>query len=432
MTLGPALGYAATMRRQGQPDWRLLLTLYWITSFVEGYGVAQVYAFLPNRLQEVGMSTPDIERFVGLLGALFFLTGLPLIPLWGVWADKYSRKAVIIRSALVEVGVFAVVAASREPWQLVIGVMLVAFQLGNTGVMMAAIRDVTPSRRLGLAMGIFAASSPLGFGAGPALGAVMIDALHMTSGSVFAVAAIMSAAVALMLAVGSSEVRPEVVPQGSVLRLAFGAVRGVLSDRIVRWLFLIYGIVFLGRQMSTQYLALLVHDVEHTPLEVAGSVGLVLGVATIVGAALSPLGGWIADRVGFRTVMVVSMGGLALSFAGLPLAPTAAWMAVAYALAIAFQATIGAMVSGLIATEVPAERRSATLNLVFLPLYLGGIAGPALGSTVVGTGLRSVFYLAALVLAGGLVVAIVFVRRQWSAAGEPSMSTVEEHAEPAD
>src|SRR5664279_1363106 len=100
------------MRRQGQPDWRLLLTLYWITSFVEGYGVAQVYAFLPNRLQEVGMSTPDIERFVGLLGALFFLTGLPLIPLWGVWADKYSRKAVIIRSALVEAVVFGIIASS--------------------------------------------------------------------------------------------------------------------------------------------------------------------------------------------------------------------------------------------------------------------------------------------------------------------------------
>ena len=399
------------MRRPGQSDWRLLLTLFWITSFVEGYGVAQVYAFLPDRLQEVGMSTPDIERFVGILGALFFLTGLPLVPLWGVWADKYSRKAVIIRSALVEVGVFGVVAASREPWQLILGVLLVAFQLGNTGVMMAAIRDVTPPGRLGLAMGVFAASSPLGFGAGPALGGVMIDQLHMTSGSVFAVAAIMSAAVALMLAVGSAEVRPEVVPQGSVLRLAFGAVKGVLSDATVRWLFTIYGIAFLGRQMSTQYLTLLVHDVEHTPLSVAGSIGLVLGVATIVGAAVSPVGGWVADRIGFRTVMIVAMGGLALSFGALPLAPTAAWMAVAYGLAVAFQASIGAMVSGLLAVEVPAERRSATLNLVFLPLYLGGIAGPALGSTVVGTGLRSVFYLAAVVLAGGFVVTIVYARR---------------------
>ena len=145
MTVPPGLGYAATVRGNGKSDWHLLLALYWITSFVEGFGVAQVYAFLPNRLQEVGMSTPDIDRFVGLLGALFFLTGLPLVPLWGVWADKYSRKAVIIRSALVEVVVFGVVAASREPWQLVVGVLLVGFQLGNSGVMMAAIRDVTPS-----------------------------------------------------------------------------------------------------------------------------------------------------------------------------------------------------------------------------------------------------------------------------------------------
>ncbi len=407
------------MRRPGQQDWRLLLSLYWITSFVEGFGVAQVYAFLPNRLQEVGMSTPDIERFVGVLGALFFLTGLPLVPLWGVWADKYSRKAVIIRSALVEVVVFGVVAASREPWQLVVGVLLVAFQLGNSGVMMAAIRDVTPPHRLGLAMGVFAASSPLGFGVGPAVGSVMIDQAHLASGYVFALAAILSAAVALMLAVGSAEVRPQVIPQGSVLRLAFGAVRGVLSDGTVRWLFTIYGIAFLGRQMSTQYLALLLHDVEHTPLDVAGSIGLVLGVATIVGAAISPVGGWVADRVGFRTVMVVSMGGLTLAFVALALAPSAAWMAVSYGLAVAFLTAVGAMISGILAVEVPAERRSATLNLVFLPLYLGGIAGPALGSAVVGSGLRVVFYLAAVVLAGGLVVAIVFARRTRRAIAGP-------------
>src|ERR1700690_3098780 len=47
------LRYAAAMRRPGQQDWRLLLAMYWITSFVEGFGVAQVYAFLPNRLAEV-------------------------------------------------------------------------------------------------------------------------------------------------------------------------------------------------------------------------------------------------------------------------------------------------------------------------------------------------------------------------------------------
>jgi MFS family permease len=116
--------------------------------------------------------------------------------------------------------------------------------------MMAAIRDVTPSRRLGLALGIFAASSPLGFGAGPTLGAFMIDQLHLSSASVFATAGVLSVAVAVLLAVGSAEVRPDVVPTGSTVRLAFGAVRGVMSDPVVRWLFVVYGIVFLGRQMS--------------------------------------------------------------------------------------------------------------------------------------------------------------------------------------
>jgi MFS family permease len=45
-------------------------------------------------------------------------------------------------------------------------------------------------------------------------------------------------------------------------------------------------------------------------------------------------------------------------------------------------ATTSAMVFSLLATEVAPERRSATLNLVYLPLYLAGIVGPAAGSAV--------------------------------------------------
>jgi hypothetical protein len=49
------------------PDWRRLLVLYWITSLVEGIGVAQIYAFMPTRLSEVGMSDADIGHVLGLL-----------------------------------------------------------------------------------------------------------------------------------------------------------------------------------------------------------------------------------------------------------------------------------------------------------------------------------------------------------------------------
>jgi MFS family permease len=62
------------------------------------------------------------------------------------------------------------------------------------------------------------------------------------------------------------------------------------------------------------------------------------------------------------------------------------------------------MVFGLLATEVAPERRSTTLNLVYLPLYIAGIVGPAVSAGVVGlAGLRAPFLLAAAVGLGGAI-----------------------------
>jgi hypothetical protein len=79
-----------------------------------------------------------VPSWTGVLSALAYIVGLPLIPLWGVWAEKYSRKAVIARSAYVEMVVFLVLAVSQNVYQLAIGAALIGLQLGNTGVMLAA------------------------------------------------------------------------------------------------------------------------------------------------------------------------------------------------------------------------------------------------------------------------------------------------------
>ena len=95
-------------------DWRVLVAVFWVTSMVESLGISQIFALLPTYLRQMGV--PEAERlaFIGLFSSLIFVVGLPLVPLWGVWADKYSRKAVIVRSALVEAVVFAGVALSRR------------------------------------------------------------------------------------------------------------------------------------------------------------------------------------------------------------------------------------------------------------------------------------------------------------------------------
>ena len=124
------------------PDWARILAIYWVTSLVEGIGVSQVFALLPQLLTSMGVTGSDRLGFVGLFGSLLFLLGMPLVPLWGVWADRYSRKAVIARSAVVEAVVFTGMALAREPWHVALTMLLIGFQLGNTGVMLAGIREI--------------------------------------------------------------------------------------------------------------------------------------------------------------------------------------------------------------------------------------------------------------------------------------------------
>jgi MFS family permease len=80
-------------------------------------------------------------------------------------------------------------------------------------------------------------------------------------------------------------------------------------------------------------------------------------------------------------------------------------------------ATVGAMVFSMLATEVPAERRSATLNLVYLPLYVAGIVGPAMGAVVAAaTGAGGPFVVGSLVFFTG--AALVALHRPPPAAGD--------------
>jgi MFS transporter, DHA1 family, multidrug resistance protein len=399
--------------RHGREDWRIVVTVFWITSMVEGLTISQVFAFLPSYLSQMGVPHEQRLQFVGLFTSLIFIVGAPLIPLWGVWADKYSRKAVIVRSSLVEAVVFLCVSLSREPWQLALSLLLIGFQLGNTGVMLAGIRDVVPERRLGTIMAVFGASGPIGFAVGPFLGGfILVDRLGWSLSQVFLLSSLLSLGTAALVWLGSREVRPSVVPQGRVLSLAYGAVRGVLTDPAILRIFAIYFVTYLANQLTRPYQPVIVEGLVPTGAGLAGTIGVVIGLAALVGAVAATIGGALGDRLGFRPVLVGALigGGFALLFT--PLAPTVALLALSV---LAFQAcngSVGAMVFSLLSTEVPPDRRSATLNLVYLPLYAAGIIGPIVAGLVAPvTGPAGPFVLGASVFLVAAFVVLIRFRR---------------------
>ena len=95
---------------------------------------------MPLYLATVHVPPAEVPAWTGYLNAAFFLFGLPLVPFWGVWSERYGRIPIIARSAFVEMVVFAVLWLAQNRWQAAFGLLLVGFQLGNTGVMLTALR----------------------------------------------------------------------------------------------------------------------------------------------------------------------------------------------------------------------------------------------------------------------------------------------------
>jgi DHA1 family multidrug resistance protein-like MFS transporter len=264
--------------------------------------------------------------------------------------------------------------------------------------MLAGIRDVTPRHRLGTTIAIFGASGAVGFAVGPALAGILIDGFGWAIPPVFALSALFSVGTAVLVTFGSKEVRPEVVPSGRIVDLAYTSLRGVLTDHATRRIFTIFGISFVAIQMSRPYIHLLVEGINGLGPGLASAIALVSGTAALVGALVSPLGGVIGDRIGFRPVLIAALGGASAVLFTMPIVGSIGLLAFLAVGLGAATATVSSMIFGLLATELPADRRSAALNLVYLPLYAAGIIGPAVGAVVASiSGVNALFILGAVV-----------------------------------
>ncbi len=252
--------------------------------------------------------------------------------------------------------------------------------------MLGGIRDVTPRVRMGTTIAIFGMSGAVGFAVGPALAGILIDGFGWSLPAVFGLSSVFSIGTALLVTFGSREVRPEVVPTGRIVDLAFANLRGVLTDRATRRIFTIFGISYVAIQMSRPYIPVLVERIAGPGPGLASAIALVAGTAALVGALVSPVGGVIGDRIGFRPVLIAALTGAGVVVVLMPVVPAITSLALLAVVLGASTATVSSMIFGLLATELPADRRSAALNLVYLPLYAAGIVGPAVGALVVSVG----------------------------------------------
>ncbi|HEY2597867.1 MAG TPA: MFS transporter [Candidatus Dormibacteraeota bacterium] len=396
----------ATSSRRAS-GWITLLVLFGIASTIEAFTVSHVFRFMPLYLATVQVPPAEVPAWTGYLNAAFFLFGLPLVPFWGVWAERYGRIPIIARSAFVEMVVFLVLWFAQNRWEAAFGLLLVGFQLGNTGVMLTALRTVTPPGRVGLAISLFGVSPSLGFALGPTVGGWLVDHRVLDLHSLFALDAALSLTAGVILLALAREGSRRPAPAGSAMSLALAALRMALTGRTTLIVFGVFGLAYFAQQIANPFLPLLVIRLIGGTAGAAGQIGIVFGASALLGALLSPLAGAAGDRYGFRPLLAGACVLAAASLAGLALAPNLLWLTVGAVALGAATATAISMVFALLATAVPEERRATTLNLVLLPIYFSSVAGAIVGAILVREGLNTVLFTGAAI---SLVAALLTTR----------------------
>jgi DHA1 family multidrug resistance protein-like MFS transporter len=386
--------------------WVVVAALFAATTCVESMSWNQLSAYTPLYLRELHVPAAQVPGWIAAMSSLGWILALPLAPFWGVFADRYSRKLVIVRSAALEAVIFAGWALSTGPWTALVFRCLSGFILGNTGVMLAVQASTTPKQRLALAVGIVGAGSPAGRAVGPILGALLVHLVDIRGMLLFdaALSALMAVLLTVVLREGD-HARPADLRVLSLLR---GALAEIASRPLVWRLFLATAVSQIGLWTILPYAA--IYIARLAPGDTVTAVGIVLSAVGLGQALASPLWGIVMQRFGHVSVLSLTSVGSALALATVGFSHNIALFAAGLFANGVFAAAILTASMAVMAATVSPERRGAVLGQILFPFYVGGVIGPLIGAAAFGAGQPVVFGIAAVLSLAPLIVLLTMPR----------------------
>lgn len=189
--------------------WKKNLILVWISQFLSLCGFSLALPFAPYFIQELGIADPSRVKFYAALSASVTAVSLAFMaPVWGVLADRYGRKAMMLRANFAAVGVLTLMAFSVNVQMFIALRFLQGMFTGTINAAQTFIAGSTPEDRQGVALGSLSAAVFSGLLVGPLVGGFMADAIGYRL--TFGVSGILLfvAGLVVLLAVKEEFVRP--------------------------------------------------------------------------------------------------------------------------------------------------------------------------------------------------------------------------------
>jgi DHA1 family multidrug resistance protein-like MFS transporter len=383
--------------------WRRNLWALWSAQMLAMIAMSAVIPFLPLFIRQLGVASEVEERqWSGLVFAAPFFTSLIASPIWGALADRYSRKAMVLRAVVGISIALILMGLSRSVqelffWRLVQG--------GISGFIAAALGFVaaeTPPAHRGYAIGVLQTSQSVGAVVGPFLGGVISQYAGMRS--VFWVMSALCAlsAVVVLLAVEETSTPDRSRKQTLQLRDNLRAAWTIPGFALALGCIVL---AQMGTVMPSPQMPFFLEELGVGQQQLQLVTGILVGVTGLSTLVAAPFIGKEVDRRGARTIVrwsaaVATVSLLVQAIAGSVLVLLAARVI----LGIALSGLVPAL-NTFVSMRIPEGRQSGMMSLASSAMLLGNLVAPPIGGLLSAhAGIRIVFGVASLCTASILVV----------------------------
>jgi DHA1 family multidrug resistance protein-like MFS transporter len=286
------------------PQWRRNLYILFVVQLLSTAGFSLVFPFLPLYVKEIGVSTGgSIEFWAGLVFSSQALTMMLSAPIWGVVADRYGRKPMIVRASLGGALTIAAMGFVQNAEQLVILRVIQGLVTGTIAASNALVAASTPKERSGESLGLLQMGTWVGIAIGPVLGGIIGDHIGFRE-SFWITAVLLGLAAAGVIFGVHEEFEPQPRAQRRSMMASYGAL---LHAPDMASLYSASFLHSLGRSVIFPVAALFMIELMHADGPVATMTGVMLGVYAFIGSASAPWMGRLGDRIGHSKVLFGGM-----------------------------------------------------------------------------------------------------------------------------